>query len=204
MGDALDAVLERSRALGFLGPGAAREQRRHAEAFLGVLPVEPAVAVDLGSGGGVPGLVLAAALPRTRWVLLDAMTKRTAFLEEAVRELGWAQRVEVVTGRAEELARQRRGMADVVVARGFGPPAVTAECAAPLLRLGGAMVVSEPPGSGGERWPAGGLAELGLQLDEVVSGPPTFVRLRAVATCPSRYPRRTGVPSKRPLFHVEH
>jgi 16S rRNA (guanine527-N7)-methyltransferase len=204
VGDALDAVLERSRALGFLGPGAIAEQRRHAEAFTALLPDEPAVGVDLGSGGGLPGLVLADALPRTRWVLLDAMAKRTAFLHEAVEELGWHDRVEVVTGRAEELARERRGTADVVVARGFGPPAVTAECAAPLLREDGALVVSEPPGSTGERWPAEGLAELGLALDLVAAGPPAFVRLRAVEACPARYPRRNGVPAKRPLFHVEH
>ncbi|HEX4866714.1 MAG TPA: RsmG family class I SAM-dependent methyltransferase [Acidimicrobiales bacterium] len=203
MGDALDAVLERSRALGFLGPGAIAEQRRHAEAFQALLPDDPALAVDLGSGGGLPGLVLAAALPRTRWVLLDAMTKRTAFLEGVVLELGWQERVEVVTGRAEDLARARRATVDVVVARGFGPPAVTAECGAPLLRAGGVLVVSEPPGSTGERWPAAGLAELGLALDTVVAGPPAFARLLAATPCPQRYPRRTGVPAKRPLFHVE-
>lgn len=203
MGDALDAVLERSRALGFLGPGAIAEQRRHAEAFAALLPDDPAVAVDLGSGGGLPGLVLAEALPRTHWVLLDAMSKRTAFLSEVVQELGWQDRVEVVTGRAEELAGDRRGTADVVVARGFGPPAVTAECGAPLLRAGGILVVSEPPGSTGTRWPAEGLAELGLTLDTVVAGPPAFARFRATAVCPARYPRRTGVPAKRPLFHVE-
>lgn len=204
MGDALDAVLERSRALGFLGPGAASAQRHHAEAFVAVLPEAPAVAVDLGSGGGVPGLVLAAALPQIRWVLVDAMSKRTAFLTEAVAELGWGERVEVVTGRAEEFARARRGTVDLVVARSFGPPAVTAECSAPLLRQGGMLVVSEPPGSNGVRWPADGLAELGLALVDVVSGPPTFVRLRAAEPCPQQYPRRNGVPAKRPLFHVEH
>ena len=203
MGDALDAVLERSRALGFLGPGAIAEQRRHADAFTALLPDEPALVVDLGSGGGLPGLVLAAALPRTRWVLLDAMSKRTAFLREVVQELVWLDRVEVVTGRAEELARERRGTADAVVARGFGAPAVTAECAAPLLRTDGVLVVSEPPGSTGARWPADGLAELGLALDVVLAGPPAFARLRAVEPCPARYPRRNGVPAKRPLFHVE-
>lgn len=203
MGDALDAVLERSRALGFLGPGDIAEQRRHAEAFGALLPDAPGLAVDLGSGGGLPGLVLAAVLPHMRWVLLDSMTKRTDFLDEVVLELGWQDRVEVVTGRAEQLARERRATADVVVARGFGPPAVTAECAAPLLRLDGVVVVSEPPGSTGRRWPAEGLAELGLVLDTVVAGPPAFVRLRAAEACPERYPRRTGIPAKRPLFHVE-
>ena len=203
-GDPLDAVLTRSRELGFLGPGPIHEQRRHAAAFLAMLPAAPEHAVDLGSGGGLPGLVLAAALPDTRWTLLDAMTKRTAFLQEAVDELGWTDRVEVVTGRAEELAQARRGTVDVVVARGFGPPAVTAECAAPLLRAGGSLVVSEPPGTTGARWPAEPLSELGLVLELADPGPPAFVRLRAAVPCPERFPRRTGVPAKRPLFHVEH
>lgn len=203
MGDALDPILARARLLGFLGPGPVDGQRRHAEAFLPLLPSTAATAVDLGSGGGVPGLVLAAAMPRTRWLLVDAMVKRTAFLAAAVEELGWSDRVEVATARAEVLARAHRGAADVVVARGFGSPAATAECAAPFLRLGGSVVVSEPPASTGDRWPPDGLDLLGLALDLVTSGPPAFVRLVAVGPCPARYPRRVGLPAKRPLFHVE-
>ena len=201
MADPLDAVLEEARTLGFLGPGAAGDHRRHAEGFLVLLDPPPRLAVDLGAGGGVPGLVLALALPESRWVLLDAMAKRTAFLAEAVRRLGLDDRVAVRTGRAEEAGRDPavRGQADAVVARGFGPPAVTAECAAPLVRAGGVVIVSEPPG-GADRWPAGPLGELGLRLDARADGPPALVRLRQGHLVGPRYPRRTGVPSKRPLW----
>jgi 16S rRNA (guanine527-N7)-methyltransferase len=198
--DGLDAVLTRARELGFLGPGPIDGQRAHAEAFLGALEGAPSFAFDLGSGGGVPGLVLALALPETRWVLVDAMTKRTAFLTEAVAELGLGDRVEVCTARAEQLVPGYRGVADLVVARGFGPPAVLAECAAPLLVVGGQLVVSEPPGGEADRWDPEGVAMLGLALEAVVPGPPAFVRLRQIAPCPVRYPRRSGVPRKRPLW----
>lgn len=198
----LDEVLARSRELGFLGPGPVEDQRVHAEAFLGAIDLDGVeLAVDLGSGGGIPGLVLAAALPDVRWLLLDGMVRRTSFLEEGVAALGWEDRVEVRNVRAEEAGRSElRGSVDLVVARSFGPPAVTAEGASPLLRVGGQLVVSEPPGSEGYRWSPAGLDELGLQLEAAIPGPPGFVRLRQSAPTPDRYPRRVGVPVKRPLW----
>ena len=200
--DRLDDVLSDARGFGFLGPGPIEDQRRHAEAFLTALDVPVRRAIDLGSGGGVPGLVLAMLLPESRWTLVDAMQRRTAFLVEAVTRLELDGRVEVVTARAEDVGRavERRGVADLVTARGFGPPAVTAECAAPLLGVGGVLVVSEPPESAGARWDADGLARLGLTVAATIPGPPSFVRLRQVQPCPETFPRRSGVPRKRPLW----
>jgi 16S rRNA (guanine527-N7)-methyltransferase len=196
----LDAVLETARALGFLGPGPIEAQRAHADAFVAAVRSAPTSAVDLGSGGGLPGLVLVAALPASRWLLVDAMAKRTAFLRTSVAVLGLLDRVEVITGRAEDVGRTHRGTADLVVARGFGPPAVTAECAAPFLRVGGQLLVSEPPGGAPDRWDVEGLEALGLVIDEVLAGPPAFVSLRQAVACDERYPRRSGVPRKRPLW----
>lgn len=155
--------------------------------------------IDLGTGGGVPGLVLAVALPWIRWVLVDSMQRRSTILDEAVVQLGMSDRVTVRCCRAEDLGREPeiRHRADLVVARSFGPPAVTAECAGPLLRLGGRLLVSEPPDSGGQRWPAGPLQELGIEPVGVERG---IMVLAKVADTPDRYPRRVGVPSKRPLF----
>ncbi|HEX7134245.1 MAG TPA: RsmG family class I SAM-dependent methyltransferase, partial [Iamia sp.] len=154
--------------------------------------------------GGVPGLVLAVeAWPRARMTLLDASQRRCTYLELCVADLALGDRVDVLWARAEEAGRDpgRRGGADAVVARSFGPPAATAECAAPLLRVGGALVVSEPPGGSGDRWDVEGLARLGLvrETTEVVEGA-TFTRLRQVEVCPDTYPRRPGVPARRPLF----
>lgn len=203
MADVLDAVLARSRELGFLGPGPVAQQRAHAEAFVGAIaPLETGLAVDLGSGGGIPGLVLALALPRLRWILLDGMVRRTSFLASAIEELGIGDRVAVRTARAEDAAREPalRAQADLVVARSFAAPAVTAECAAGLLCVGGQLVVSEPPASDGGRWAAAGLALLGQTVDAVLPGPPGFIRLRQTGVLDGRYPRRVGVPGKRPLW----
>jgi 16S rRNA (guanine527-N7)-methyltransferase len=109
----------------------------------------------------------------------------------------------VVVGRAEDIARQPayRQAFGVVTARSFGPPAVTAECGAPFLVEGGLLVVAEPPAEDPTRWPASGLARLGLAVgDRIHADGGTVQVLRAVAGVDERYPRRVGVPAKRPLF----
>lgn len=194
--------LERSRELGFLGPGPIDDHIEHALGFAEVVGATPEGVVDLGSGGGVPGLVLAATWQATAFVLLDSNERRTGFLREAVDGLGWAGRVDIVRLRAEVAGRDGglRGRFPVVVARSFGAPPVTAECAAPLLRLGGRLVVSEPP-EASERWPIEALALLGLRRKgrQEANGA-TFVVHQQAEICPDRYPRRVGVPTKRPLW----
>lgn len=150
--------------------------------------------VDLGSGGGLPGLPLIAARPDLTWILVDANLRRTTWLRTAVEGAA-----EVRTERAELTGRGHlRGAVDVVLARSFAAPAVTAECAAPLLRVGGVMWVAEPPSPSPSRWPAEGLATLGLERQpRTVESWQSFVQ---VTECPSTYPRRVGIPTKRPLF----
>jgi 16S rRNA (guanine527-N7)-methyltransferase len=199
----LDTVLEESRSLGFLGPGPIGPQRHHAEAFLPLLHGRGRI-LDLGSGGGLPGLVLALALPSAEFVLLDGNERRCRFLERSVEALGLAERVRVAHGRAEELARDPglRGTFDTVVARSFGPPAATAECAAGFLTGPRAtLVVSEPPDGSADRWPAEGLLQLGMRPGQLyhVDGV-TLQEIDVVATCEDSVPRRVGVPNKRPRF----
>ena len=174
----------------------------HGLALLGCLG-EPSggLWLDLGSGGGAPGLVLAVAAPEARLVLLDAGKRRCRFLLEAVSELGLP--VVVAEDRAESAARDGalREAFDAVVARSFGSPAVTAECAVGFLRPGGRLVVSEPPGGGeADRWPAAGLDQLGLGPAEPCGTPEaSFVRLEKLRS-DERWPRRVGIPAKRPLW----
>lgn len=196
------AVLQRSKELGFLGPGPIAAHVLHARAYLDELG-EARDVLDLGSGGGVPGLVLARDRPEVRIVLLDAMEKRCRFLEWAVDELG-LDRVRVLCGRAEELAREPelRGCFERVLARSFAAPAVTAECAAGFLAVGGCLVVSEPPDlRTSDRWPTDPLDELGMRPSTVrTDGGATLQVIEQVRQCPDRFPRRVGVPAKRPLF----
>ena len=202
-------VLKESRRLGFLGPGDIESQVLHAYGFVELLirlapsSSEPLEWLDIGAGGGLPGLVIAHALVDSQGVLLDAMEKRADFLRWALPRLGAADRVSVVRARAEEWAHHpgQTACASVVVARGFGPPALTAECAARFLRVGGRLVVSEPPMSDGERWAGVGASDMGLHLVETVQLPAgSFAVLTKVHETPDALPRRGAALVKRPLF----
>lgn len=196
------AWLERSRALGFLGPGPVESHVAHAQGYAAALGAPAARFLDLGSGGGVPGLVLADAWPQSACVLLDSSKRRTTFLAEAVQALGWEGRVQVVRARAEMAGRDPglRAAFDAVVSRSFGTPAVTAECTAPFLRVDGRCIVSEPPEDAGKRWPESGLRLLGMVVERRHTEHAGYVVLRQERVCPDRYPRREGVPGKRPLW----
>ena len=209
VGDFVVESLERSSDRNFLGRMPVAEQIDHALGFVSavetVLGGIPTSVADLGSGGGVPGLVLLSCWPGCRVLLLDGNQRRIEFLAAQTDSWAGSRRVELVRGRAEEVARddRMRGQFEVVTARSFGPPAVTAECGAPLLGLGGVMVVSEPPGEAdGGRWPDGGLSQVGLTRSSRVRFDDRFgyqVLLKSSET-PERYPRRVGIPAKRPLF----
>lgn len=209
--DRLMQVLVRAQAIGLVGKGDPRGMVEHAMGFAdGAAP--PLRLLDLGSGGGLPGLVLAERWPETEVVLLDGRRKSVDFLTQAMSDLVLGERVRVLEGRAEVLARdsELRGEFDMVAARGFAPPAVTAECGSPFLQASGRLVVSEPPmrvggkaddrDEGDERWPVRGLAVLGLVEERRWSGKGHYVALRQEGECPGRFPRRVGVPGKRPLF----
>jgi len=160
-------ALGESQRLGFLGDRAITEVVAHASEFVEALDGLTSFGgggpfvVDLGSGGGVPGLVIAQQRPEIELVLLDRRTKRTDFLQRIVARLEWGERVEVVVRDAEVFARERRGTFDGVVARGFGPHEQTLSIAASLIRPGGRVVISEPPN--GDRWDPDLLARLNLE-----------------------------------------
>ncbi len=198
------AVLKSAQDRGAIGPGRIADQVQHALGFLAACPqlARADAVLDLGSGGGLPGLVLAARLPGVRFYLLDGRVGRARWLEGAVGELGWTGRVMVIAERAEVAAHRARwrGAFPAVVARSFGSPAATAECGAGFLGPAGVLVVSGPPGGAPERWLVDRLGELGLELAEVTVSPRSFAVLRRVAPCPTRFPRRIGVPEHRPLF----
>lgn len=207
-GTPLRQALDEARGLGFLGPGPVDVHLRHAEGFAASLsqtvPAPPESLLDLGSGGGVPGLVLAQLWPECPVVLVEASTRRAEFLDRMVLLCGFGRRVVIDHRRAELAGRDpsRRHQFDLVTARSFGRPGVTAECGAPFLRRGGHLIVSEPPdpGEGGRRWPTDKVAGFGLIDAGAYRSEFSYRVLRQDALCPERFPRRDGVPEKRPLF----
>jgi len=157
--------------------------------------------VDLGSGVGLPALVLADAFPETRWTLIERRQGRADLLRRAVHRLGWNDRIDVIDVDAAEAAVDPlRGTADWVTARSFGPPASTAELGAPFLKTGGSILTSEPAyGDVSERWPTAGLARCGLEfLERWQTDAGAYVRLRRTAVELGDLPRRGA--RKRPLF----
>jgi 16S rRNA (guanine527-N7)-methyltransferase len=164
---------------------------------------EAARIVDLGSGAGPPGLVLAIARPEAEVVLVESVGKKCAWLERTVSALG-LENVRVVCARAEELEEEPF---DVVTARALASLSVLCEYAAPLLREGGALVAWK--GAVDAREDADGLhaaAVLGLEREEVRAVEPypgsqrrTLHVFRKVSPTPEGYPRRPGMAAKRPL-----
>lgn len=145
--------------------------------------------VDVGAGGGTPGIPLAVALPDREVTLLEAERRKTEFLERWTGEL---PNLRVIWGRAEEQVVEAFGVA---VAKALAPPPVAAEWCLPLVEEGGAVILWVGPSAEPER--VGRVAErLG---GELADSPQGFLVLRKVAPTPPGFPRRPGVAKKRPL-----
>jgi 16S rRNA (guanine527-N7)-methyltransferase len=196
---ALRRELEATQQLGLIGPSSLDDHVRHALGYHTAIGTTPSAIADLGSGGGLPALVLADLWPDCQFTLIDARERAIARLDVMIARLGWHERVTLWLGPAETAGHEAglRSAFDVVTARGFGPPAMTAECGAPLLVLGGALVVSEPR-TAAARWPDASIASLGLRHTD--RGPGPYVVMESVAPCPPRFPRRRGLPRNVPLW----
>lgn len=163
---ALLTALGAIQARGAIGEASLAGAIAHAEQFVAALPPSVSTLVDLGSGGGLPGLVIAVRRPELSITLVERRHSRADLLSRAVRALELGARVTVVADDVRRLATHAAGTFDVVTARSFAAPSITAHWAGMLLRVGGVLVVSEPPAESGEttdgRWPAEVLAAAGL------------------------------------------
>ena len=145
--------------------------------------------IDVGSGGGAPGIPLAAALPDRKVTLLEATRRKCDFLERWTAEL---PNLSVVCGRAEEQPVDSWGVA---VAKALAPPPVAAEWCLPLVAPAGAAVLYVGPTAQADR-----VAEVAkLLAAELAESPPGLLVLHKLGPTPPGFPRRPGVARKRPL-----
>jgi 16S rRNA (guanine527-N7)-methyltransferase len=167
-------------------------RRVHLEQSLAALETVrsfPGPIVDVGSGGGAPGIPLAASLPDRDVTLLEANGRKCDFLSRVATEF---PNVSVVHGRAEEQVTDEYGVA---LAKALASPPVAAEWCLPLVRPGGAAVLYVGPSAD-----TSAVARVAERIAaEPISAPPGLLVLRKVDPTPPGFPRRPGVARKRPL-----
>lgn len=163
--------------------------------------------MDIGSGAGLPGIPLSIVLPSANFVLMDSIGKKTAFLQHVVDRLG-LNNVRVLTGRAEDFGHQPdyREKFDLVVSRALGKLAAVIELSLSFGRLHGLIIAQKKGDITDEVQQAGKSLEMmggrlkelrGIEMEELANH--NLVIVEKVAATPSKYPRRPGMPAKRPL-----
>ena len=157
--------------------------------------------IDIGSGGGLPAIPLALAMPAVQFTLLEANTRKCAFLERVAATLN-LRNVAVAAGRAEELGHQTalREQFDRAISRAAAPPAVLLELALPFVRPGGDLVAQVSHVDPHLLAPAARLLGGGPpRLERPGDDSRTLLYVPKLGPTPADYPRRTGVPNRRPL-----
>jgi 16S rRNA (guanine527-N7)-methyltransferase len=169
----------------------------------------PLSLIDIGSGGGFPGLPLAIAFPTWQVCLLEATGKKVRFLVAAILALG-LRNVSAVHGRAEEVAHLPlyRGSFDIATARAVASLPTLLEYCAPFVKAGGLMILPKKGNLGEElAWGKRAAPQLRAFLEDVLPLPilagldssHVIVTARQQRPCPAQYPRAAGAPRKRPL-----
>jgi|SRR5690554_3833014 len=206
----LDAILTINERLNLTAVRDREEAiARHLDESLELTPFIESIAggikgarlVDVGTGGGFPGVPLAAALPELRVELIEAREKKARAVEEALKEAGLPA-LPVHAERVETLGRgELRERFDIAVARALADLPTLLELTLPLVRVGGALLAIK-----GERAEeelsrsARALRELGGELRSIERIPSaTLLRIEKIAPTPKRYPRRPGEPKRSPL-----
>lgn len=173
---ALLSALRAIQARGAIGEASLELAIIHAEQFVAALPAQVSTLVDLGSGGGLPGLVIAVRRPEIHVTLVERRQSRADLLSRAVRSLGMSGQVNVLAEDVRILSESAPAAFDVVTARSFAAPPITVRWAGVLLRAGGRLVVSEPPVDDVNRWPAALLVLSGLVDHGREQGVRVFIR----------------------------
>lgn len=177
---ALKPVLSAAQKIGALSGAPIDQIISHALWFSKAIPRSAKRVIDLGSGAGVPGLIVAFDRPELELVLVDRRSGRTDSLTRAVMALDLGSRVSVRCSEIDDLVRDSNfsKQFDAAISRGLGPPLETLRLSRDLVKPGGVVIISEPPPAAQSRWNLDEVSNLGLEAP---------IRLGAVA-----------------MFHVKH
>lgn len=201
----LERIWRPAREKGVIGLHSAEELYRHAVGFIPNNWKDQSALqlVDIGTGAGVPGILLALEMPASQWVLVEARQRRCELAESTVLAVGLEDRVQVVHARVEELARSdatREGF-DGATARSFGPAAELAECGLPLLRNGMLMVVSVSQETERQWRDTDLLTATGCEVTSSWRTPHgAFIAVKRIEAPPPNLPRRPAARHRSPLF----
>jgi 16S rRNA (guanine527-N7)-methyltransferase len=156
--------------------------------------------IDIGSGGGLPAVPLALAMPKVRFTLLEANARKCAFLEHVAGTLGLTN-VTIAAGRAEELGHrpELREQFDRAISRAAARPEVLLELALPFVRTGGDLLAQVRPVDPHLLEPAARLLGGGRPRLEHPAGGGALLVVPKLAPTPARFPRRSGLPGRKPL-----
>lgn len=157
-------VLSEAKRIGTIGTASCADVIGHSTWFADALPADVGRVIDLGSGAGIPGLIVAVLRPKIQVTLVDRRAKCADALHRAVSILSLGERVSVCCDDAERLSRLPNYYRsfDAAMSRGFGPPLPTLALSVLFVRHGGVVVVSEPPADVPNRWHGVNLAGIGL------------------------------------------
>lgn len=165
--------------------------------------------IDIGSGAGLPGVPVKTLMPEWSLTLVEAETKRVAFLKELVRGLGWVD-VRIERGRAEKLGRdpKYRERFDLAFCRAVAAPRIACELALPFLRIGGSFILqtTEKIYSEDAEEISGAALALGASIDQAIGYTLSdvrekrmLVRIGKIAETPEEFPRNFRIIKKKPL-----
>ena len=161
----LERILREAQRIGALSNAPVAEIISHAKWFADAMPHTARTAVDLGSGAGVPGLIVALFCPYLRLHLVDRRVGRTDVLVRAVHALNLVDRVTVRCSEITDMTKDSTWAKhfDVAMSRGLGPPIQTLNLSRDLVKPGGTIIISEPPPDSDSRWDQQQVRALGLE-----------------------------------------
>ncbi|MBR2208803.1 MAG: 16S rRNA (guanine(527)-N(7))-methyltransferase RsmG [Synergistaceae bacterium] len=178
------------------------------EPSLEFLPEKSGKIIDVGSGGGLPGVVWAVYRPDLDIILIDSVNKKCEAVREIIQELE-IKNIEIICSRSEDFAKLHREEFDLAAARAMASAGVTAELLSPLVKVGGKILtfkgekVHEEISEVENKWQMLGLSKPSLKFYEEKNSSKCIVTWEKISKCPNEFPRRTGLAGTKKFWETK-